>query len=121
MLSFITLLLYISFLNMLLIGNNNFKKNSNILSSSLKVTGISDVTGVTDVTDITDVTGVTGVTDIIIKKPKRVKLCHFKCDCFYSHDVKNDNICVPNPIRPIGFYKTDNICVPNPIRPFGYF
>lgn len=115
MLSFITLLLYISFLNMLLIGNNNFKKNSNILSSSLKVTGISDIT------DVTDVTGVTDVTDIIIKKPKRVKLCHFKCDCFYSHDVKNDNICVPNPIRPIGFYKTDNICVPNPIRPFGYF
>ena len=115
MLSFITLLLYISFLNMLLIGNNNLKKNSNILSSSLKVTGISDVTGVTGVTDVTD------VTDIIIKKPKRVKLCHFKCDCFYSHDVKNDNICVPNPIRPIGFYKTDNICVPNPIRPFGYF
>ena len=112
MLSFITLLLYISFLNMLLIGNNNLKKNSNILSSSLKVTGISDVTGVTGVTD---------VTDIIIKKPKRVKLCHFKCNCFYSHDVKNDNICVPNPIRPIGFYKTDNICVPNPIRPFGYF
>ena len=112
MLSFITLLLYISFLNMLLIGNNNLKKNSNILSSSLKVTGISDVT---------DITGVTDVTDIIIKKPKRVKLCHFKCDCFYSHDVKNDNICVPNPIRPIGFYKTDNICVPNPIRPFGYF
>ena len=112
MLSFITLLLYISFLNLLLIGNNNLKKNSNILSSSLKVTGISDVTDITDVTD---------VTDIIIKKPKRVKLCHFKCDCFYSHDVKNDNICVPNPIRPIGFYKTDNIYVPNPIRPFGYF
>ena len=112
MLSFITLLLYISFLNMLLIGNNNLKKNSNILSASLK---IANVTGVTDVT------GVTGVTDIIIKKPKRVKLCHFKCNCFYSHDVKNDNICVPNPIRPIGFYKTDNICVPNPIRPIGYF
>jgi len=101
MLSFITLLLYISFLNMLLIGNNNLKKNSNILSSSLKV---ADVTG-----------------DIIIKKPTRVKLCHFKCNCFYSHDVKNDNICVPNPIRPIGFYINDNICVPNPIRPIGYF
>lgn len=103
MLSFITLLLYISFLNMLLIGNNNLKKNSNILSSSLKIADVTDVT------------------DIIIKKPKRVKLCHFKCNCFYSHDVKNDNICVPNPIRPIGFYKIDNICVPNPIRPIGYF
>jgi hypothetical protein len=95
---------------MLLIGSNNFKKNSNILSSSLKVA------------DVTGVTGVTGVTeDIIIKKPTRVRLCHFKCNCFYSHDVKNDNICVPNPIRPIGFYKNDNICVPNPIRPIGYF
>ena len=115
MLSFITLLLYISFLNMLLIGNNNLKKNSNILSASLKIANV------TDVTDVTGVTYVTDVTDIIIKKPKRVKLCHFKCNCFYSHDVKNDNICVPNPIRPIGFYKTDNICVPNPIRPIGYF
>jgi len=103
MLSFITLLLYISFINMLLIGNNNFKKNSNILSSSLKITGLTD-----DVNDI-------------IKKPKSVKLCHFKCNCFYSHDVKNDNICVPNPIRPIGYYKSDNICVPNPYLPFGYF
>jgi len=117
MLSFITLLLYISFLNMLLIGNNNLKKNSNILSSSLKVSGVTDVS---DVTGLTGVTGVTDVTDII-KKPKHIKLCHFKCNCFYSHDVKNDNICVPNPIRPIGYYKSDNICVPNPFLPTGYF
>jgi hypothetical protein len=81
MLSVITLLLYLSFLNMLMLGNNNFKKNSNVLLPSEL-----------------------NVTDIIIKKPIRVKLCHFKCDCFFSHNVKNDNICVPNPIRPIGFF-----------------
>jgi len=79
MLSIIYLLIYISFLNILLIGNN-YKKNNYLLSSHIN----------------TD--------DIIIKKPIRIKLCHFKCDCFFSHNVKNDNICVPNPIRSIGFF-----------------
>lgn len=33
---------------------------------------------------------------------RRSKFCHFKCDCFFSHNVKNDNICVTNWIKPIG-------------------
>jgi hypothetical protein len=32
----------------------------------------------------------------------RGKLCNFKCDCFFSHSVKNDNICVPIWIKPLG-------------------
>jgi len=32
----------------------------------------------------------------------RSKFCNFKCDCFFSHSVKNDNIYVPNWIKPLG-------------------
>ena len=38
----------------------------------------------------------------INSKPIRSKFCNFKCDCFFSHSVKNDNICVPNWIKPLG-------------------
>jgi hypothetical protein len=38
----------------------------------------------------------------IKSKPIRSKFCNFKCDCFFSHSVKNDNICVPNWIKPLG-------------------
>ena len=38
----------------------------------------------------------------IKSKPMRSKFCNFKCDCFFSHSVKNDNICVPNWIKPLG-------------------
>ena len=34
--------------------------------------------------------------------PIRTRYCNFKCDCFFSHSVKNDNICVPNWIKPLG-------------------
>jgi len=33
---------------------------------------------------------------------RRSKFCHLKCDCFFSHTVKNDNICVPYWIKPCG-------------------
>jgi hypothetical protein len=35
-------------------------------------------------------------------RPMRGKQCNFKCDCFFSHSVKNDNICVPAWIKPLG-------------------
>lgn len=38
----------------------------------------------------------------IKSKAIRSKFCNFKCDCFFSHSVKNDNICVPNWIKPLG-------------------
>jgi len=50
---------------------------------------------------------------------KRSKFCHIKCDCFFSHTVKNDNICVNNWIRTPGLpFNTmnDNICVKNRIK-----
>jgi hypothetical protein len=34
---------------------------------------------------------------------RRSKFCYIKCDCFFSHSVKNDNMCVTNWLRPHGF------------------
>lgn len=33
---------------------------------------------------------------------RKTKYCNFKCDCFFSHSVKNDNIFVPNWIKTSG-------------------
>lgn len=33
---------------------------------------------------------------------RKTKYCNFKCNCFFSHSVKNDNICVPYWIRTPG-------------------
>jgi hypothetical protein len=45
---------------------------------------------------------------------RKTKFCHFKCNCFFSHSVNNDNIYVNNWIRTPGLpFNTmnDNICV----------
>ena len=42
------------------------------------------------------------VDNVIKSTPIRSKFCNFKCNCFFSHSVKNDNICVPNWIKPLG-------------------
>lgn len=34
---------------------------------------------------------------------RKSKFCHIKCDCFFSHSVKNDNIYVTNWLKPHGF------------------
>lgn len=30
---------------------------------------------------------------------RKSKFCHIKCNCFFSHNAGNDNICVTNPIK----------------------
>jgi hypothetical protein len=45
---------------------------------------------------------------------RKTKFCHIKCNCFFSHSVNNDNICVNNWIRTPGLpFNTmnENICV----------
>ena len=81
MLSIISLIVYLYLLNAIYIGRINpyVKKIDNN-----KMPLLSNVN-----TDIKS-------------KPIRSKFCNFKCDCFFSHSVKNDNICVPNWIKPLG-------------------
>lgn len=80
MLNIISLIVYISFIHAIYIGGLNpyFKKQTRglLLSSN--------------------------VDNITLAKPIRSKYCNFKCNCFFSHTVKNDNICVPIWIKPLG-------------------
>lgn len=86
MLKTISILVYISFIHTVYIGKLNpyFKKEAgNLLAAAMPLA--------------------TAATENITKvRPMRGKQCNFKCDCFFSHSVKNDNICVPIWIRPLG-------------------
>ena len=81
MLSIISLIVYLYLLNAIYIGRINpyVKKIDN--NEMLLLSNVN--------TDIKS-------------KPIRSKFCNFKCECFFSHSVKNDNICVPNWIKPLG-------------------
>lgn len=87
MLNIISLLVYISFIHAIYIGNLNpyFKKEAiNLLATTATTATVAASDNITKV------------------RPMRGKQCNFKCDCFYSHSVKNDNICVPLWIKPLG-------------------
>jgi hypothetical protein len=89
MLKTISILVYISFIHTVYIGKLNpyFKKEAgNLLAAATAAMPLA-----------------TAATENITKvRPMRGKQCNFKCDCFFSHSVKNDNICVPIWIRPLG-------------------
>ncbi len=83
MLKTISLLVYISFIHTIYIDKLNpyFKKKAGNLLAAATATTTENITKV---------------------RPMRGKQCNFKCDCFFSHSVKNDNICVPIWIKPLG-------------------
>jgi len=91
---------FISFLVYLTILNNNYmlftEKNIKIIPAFINNTyqryNISNNT-----TNMND-------DDMPRYLKRRSKFCHIKCNCFFSHNVKNDNICVTNWLRPHGFY-----------------
>ena len=90
MLKTISLLVYITFIHTIYIGKLNpyFKKEAGNLLAAAAVAVPAAVPVATE--NITKV------------RPMRGKQCNFKCDCFFSHSVKNDNICVPLWIKPLG-------------------
>lgn len=91
MLKTISILVYISFIHTVYIGKLNpyFKKEAgNLLAAAATTTATTTAT--------------TAAENITKVRPMRGKLCNFKCDCFFSHSVKNDNICVPIWIKPLG-------------------
>jgi len=95
MLKTISLLVYITFIHTIYIGKLNpyFKKEAgNLLAAAVPVPVPVPVPAAAAV-----------ATENITKvRPMRGKQCNFKCDCFFSHSVKNDNICVPLWIKPLG-------------------
>lgn len=78
MLNIIALIVYMSFINMVYV---------NKLSPSLKNKAGDVALPMNNSSNI---------------KRRKNKYCNFKCDCFFSHSVKNDNICVPIWIKPLG-------------------
>ena len=100
MLKTISILVYISFIHTVYIGKLNpyFKKEAgNLLAAAAATTATTTTTATTAAT-----TATTAAENITKVRPMRGKLCNFKCDCFFSHSVKNDNICVPIWIKPLG-------------------
>lgn len=93
MLNIIALIAYISFFNIVYIG-----KLGTIGSlgnrSSLSILGDQSSQSRAEITK--------EVPLLSNNKAIRSKYCNFKCDCFFSHSVKNDNICVPIWIKPLG-------------------
>jgi hypothetical protein len=88
MLKTISLLVYISFIHTIYIDKLNpyFKKEAgNLLVGTVKA--VDTPMAAENITKV---------------RPMRGKQCNFKCDCFFSHSVKNDNICVPAWIKPLG-------------------
>ena len=109
MLKTISILVYISFIHTVYIGKLNpyFKKEAgNLLATATATTTATAATATTTATAATATTAATTATtaaeNITKVRPMRGKLCNFKCDCFFSHSVKNDNICVPIWIKPLG-------------------
>jgi len=96
MLKTISILVYISFIHTVYIGKLNpyFKKEAgNLLAAATAAMPLATAA----------MPLATAATENITKvRPMRGKQCNFKCDCFFSHSVKNDNICVPIWIRPLG-------------------
>jgi hypothetical protein len=99
MLNIIALIAYISFFNIVYIGKldtvGTLGNRSNL--STLGNLGNLSTLGSQSRAEITK-----EVPLLSNKKAIRSKYCNFKCDCFFSHSVKNDNICVPIWIKPLG-------------------
>ena len=108
MLKTISILVYISFIHTVYIGKLNpyFKKEAGNLLAAAATTATATTAATTTATTATatatTATATTAAENITKVRPMRGKLCNFKCDCFFSHSVKNDNICVPIWIKPLG-------------------
>lgn len=94
MIKFITFLVYLTILNnnYMLFTGKNMKDSPTFINNTYPKYNISNYT-----IKINDTNNVPKYLT------RRSKFCYIKCDCFFSHSVKNDNICVTNWLRPHGF------------------
>jgi len=98
MIKFISFLVYLTILNnnYMLFTEKNMKVTPAFINNTYSKYNISNNTKkINDNDNDND--------DVPKYLTKRSKFCHIKCDCFFSHSVKNDNICVTNWLRPHGF------------------
>lgn len=92
--------------------NNIQDDNINVTNNSIKFLKTNN----TNVINTSNTLKLKNNTEVIPPYLQRKsKFCHIKCNCFFSHNVVNDNINVNNYIRTPGLpfnNMNDNICVP---------
>lgn len=93
MLNIIALIAYIYFFNIVYIGKLGSLGNRSSLSNLSSLGNRSSLRSAEITKEVPLLSN---------NKAIRSKYCNFKCDCFFSHSVKNDNICVPIWIKPLG-------------------
>lgn len=100
MISFISVIIYIALFNAnyFLI---NTDKNTNFQNKLKNIT--LDISNISNISTITKNDKMTLKNNISYVPSLKSKFCYIKCNCFFSHSVPNDNICVKNWIKPIGF------------------
>ena len=111
MLNIIALIAYISFFNIVYIGKLDTvgtvgnRSNLSTLGDQSNLSTLGDQSNLGNLSTIGDQSRAEITKEVPLlsnKKAIRSKYCNFKCDCFFSHSVKNDNICVPIWIKPLG-------------------
>lgn len=108
MLNIIALIAYISFFNIVYIGKLDTigtRGNRSNLSTIGDQSNLGNLSTIGDQSTIGSQSRAEITKEVPLlsnKKAIRSKYCNFKCDCFFSHSVKNDNICVPIWIKPLG-------------------
>ena len=100
MISFISAIIYITIFNAnyFLI---NTDKNTNFQNKLKNIT--LDISNISNISTIANNDKMTLKNNISNAPSLKSKFCYIKCNCFFSHSVPNDNICVKNWIKPIGF------------------
>lgn len=100
MISFISVIIYIALFNAnyFLI---NTDKNTNFQNKLKNIT--LDISNISNISTITKNDKMTLKNNTLNVPSLKSKFCYIKCNCFFSHSVPNDNICVKNWIKPIGF------------------
>ena len=99
MLNIIALIAYISFFNIVYIGKLD---TVGTLGNRSNLSNLSNLGNLSTIGDQSRAEITKEVPLLSNKKAIRSKYCNFKCDCFFSHSVKNNNICVPIWIKPLG-------------------
>ena len=105
MLNIIALIAYISFFNIVYIGKLDTVGTVGTLGNRSNLSNLSNLGNLSTLGDQSSQSRAEITKEVPLlsnKKAIRSKYCNFKCDCFFSHSVKNDNICVPIWIKPLG-------------------
>jgi hypothetical protein len=102
MLNIIVLIAYISFFNIVYIGKLDTVGNLGTIGNRSNLGNLSTLGNTSNLGSQSRAEITKEVPLLSNKKAIRSKYCNFKCDCFFSHSVKNDNICVPIWIKPLG-------------------